>query len=531
MSPCDYALATCDYVFAAEECPTTLAEAMASRDAEKWKQAAESEYNSLMENKTWKLVARPAGANVIKSKWCFKVKYRPDGSVERYKCRLVVKGCSQVEGVDYFETYSPVSKMASIRCLLSLAAANDLEMAQCDVTTAFLYGDLHENIYMAQPEGFTDKTDRVCKLQKSLYGLRQAPLQWNRKIAGVLEQLGMSPCSSDPCVYRRKEDKLLFALYVDDGLCLAPKMKVIDDFLSSLQKVFKMTRGQADCFIGIEIERDRKAKTIKLHQTAYVRKLLERFSMESCNPASTPHCGDQVLKRNVDENGEKLEPCQAPFRSLVGSLMYAAVGTRTDVAHVVSQLSQFLENPSKEHWISAKRVLRYLKATIDLGIVYSAGTKKNTLIAFSDASWASDPETRRSVSGVCLMMNGGVVDWKSKKQTLVTDSTTYAEYVAAHAGTRLVVWFRRLLQELGFEQELPTVLFLDNAAAEHLVMNPVSHERTKHFDVKFHYIRERYEKGDVDVKHVSTQDQLADMLTKNLVARKLERLRAAVGIR
>ena len=267
---------------------------------------------------------------------------------------------------------------------------------------------------------FDDKSGRVCKLQRSLYGLKQAPLQWYKKIAGALQGLGMRPCSSGLCVYVKSEETLLFVLYVDDGLCIAPEMSVSDEFLSSLRETFKMTRGEAGCFIGIEIDRDRKKKSTKLHQTAYLKKVLERFSMDKSNPDSTPHSSDVILKRNVDQDGKKLEAYQAPYRQLLGSLVFAAVGTRADVAHIVNQLSLFLENPSKEHWICAKRALRYLKATLGMEIIYSACRDKDKLIAFSDASWASELETRRSVTGVCLLLNGGIVDWKSTKQTLAS---------------------------------------------------------------------------------------------------------------
>ena len=522
---------SCDFAYSTKECPSTFQEAMKSSDANLWRKATDSEFESLMSNGTWDLVERPIGANVINSMWVFRIKYRPDGSVEKYKARLVAKGCSQKAGVDFFDTYSPVTRMTSVRCILSLVAANDLEMVQCDVVTAFLYGDLAEDIYLRQPEGYDDKSGRVCKLRHSLYGLRQAPLQWNKKISGVLQQLNLKPCSGDPCVYVRKSDNLIFALFVDDGLCAAPSMRIIEDFLNKLQKSFKMTYScKVDCYIGIEIERDRENKTIKIHQKGYLRKVLEKFSMLECNPVSSPCLVDQQFRRNVDEKGKQLEPYNVPYRQLIGSLMFAAVTTRPDLAYVVNQLSQFLESPSKAHWQCAKRVLRYIKGTIDKGITYSVGDRVNRLIAYSDASWASEPESRKSVTGVVLLLNGGIVGWKSKKQTVVTDSTTYAEYVAAHSCSRDVVWLRRLLEDLNFTQSSPTCLFLDNAAAELLITNPVFHERSKHVDVKFHYVREVFERGEIAIQHVSTRDQLADFLTKCFAGDKLSVMLKQVGL-
>ena len=521
----------CDVAYATRECPANFHDAMKSPEAEKWKVATASEYESLMSNKTWSLVERPSNVNVIKSMWVFRMKYRPNGSVERYKARLVVKGCSQRAGVDYFDTYSPVSRMTSIRCLLSMAASKDLEIVQCDVTTAFLYGELDEEVFMYQPEGYDDGSGRVCKLEKALYGLKQAPLQWNRKISRVLKQLHLKPCSSDSCVYVRERDNLIFALYVDDGLCIAPSLRIIEGFLESLEKSFKMTRCVADCFIGLEIERDRENRTLKIHQRTYLKKVLERFAMADCNPARTPFVVDQRLRRNIDENGKVLDSYNAPFRQLIGSLMYAAVGTRPEIAYIVNQLSQFLEAPSKEHWIAAKRVLRYLKGSLDVGITYSASEDPNQLIAYSDASWASEIETRKSVTGICLMLNNGIVGWKSKKQSVVTDSTTYAEYVAAHACSREVVWLRNLLEESGCEQLLPTVLNMDNAAAELLIKNPIQHERTKHVDIKFHYVRECFERGLLTIRHVSTDNQLADIFTKAVPVNKFDIMKIRLGIK
>ena len=528
-TPLGMAAPMCDYAYCSSECPKTFQEALRSPDAELWKKAADEEYNSIMANETWELVEKPVGANLIKSMWIFRVKVRPDGS-ERHKARLVAKGCSQKANVDFFDTYSPVTRMTSIRCILALVAANDLEMVQCDVSTAFLYGDLDEDIYLKQPEGYDDNSGRVCKLKRSLYGLRQAPLQWNKKISGVLRQLDLKPCTGDPCVFVRDCDKLIFALFVDDGLCVASSRRVIDEFLDKLQESFKMTRSEVECYIGIEVIRDRESKKIKIHQKTYLKRVLERFNMLDCNPVSTPCAVDQQLRRNVDEEGKFLKAHDVPFRSLIGSLMYAAVGTRPDLAYIVNQLSQFLECPSEAHWICAKRVLRYVKGTLEKGITYSCGEKSNQLVAYSDASWASEVESRKSVSGVCLTLNGGIIGWKSKKQTIVTDSTTYAEYVAAHACSRDIVWLRGLLRELHYNQESPTVLFIDNAAAELLITNPVFHERSKHLDVKFHYVRERFEKGDVTIKHVSSSDQLADFLTKALAIEKFAGMLKRVGL-
>ena len=297
-----------------------------------------------------------------------------------------------------------------------------------------------------------------------------------------------------------------------------------------LQKTFKMTRGPANRFIGLEIVRDREKKTLKIRQSAYVTKVLERFTMMGGNLVSTPIAGGQKLVKDVDQDGNILEAYNAPFRQLIGSIMYAAIGTRADIAFSFNQLSQFLQSPSKEHWMCAKRVLRYLRGTLDTGIVFSASCRSNHLVAYSDASWASEVESRKSVTGVCILTSGGEIGWRSEKQSLVADSTTYAEYVAAHSGTRDVVWLRWLLDDMDFKQDGPTVLHLDIVAAELLITNPADHERTKHFDIKFHYTREKFREGEINVQHVSTGDHVADIFTRALPVCKFEGFKKCLGM-
>lgn len=515
----------------AEGIPETLEEAKQSPDAKQWEAAMREEITSLEENNTWELTNLPKHRKAIRNKWIFRKKMKSDGTMDRYKARLVIKGCSQKHGIDYKETFAPVARFESIRILLSVTAAKNFVIRQFDIKTAFLHGDLNETIFMLQPEGFEDGSGRVCHLRKSLYGLKQAPRQWHQKLDDALKTFGMKSTSYDSCIYSNSDGSLLLALYVDDGLVAGQFENKVFELLAKLKEKFKTTDSEAKCYLGIEIDYNTEAKKIRIHQSAYVRNLLQRFKMDESNPVSTSSEANIVLRRNEDKDRNVKESADVPYRQIIGSLMYLAVGTRPDISFVISNLSQFLENPSYNHWKAAKRVLRYLQGTIELGLVYDGGSKQqNTLIAYSDADFATCVDTRKSMSGVVLMLNGGPVVWSTRKQGIVATSTTDAEYVAAHDATKEVVWTRGLLEEIGIPQKLPTILNCDNAAATKLITNSTFHRRTKHIDVKFHYVRQAYKEGKVEIQHVASEDQLADIFTKPLTREKYTTNRNSLGM-
>jgi len=278
-------------------------------------------------------VEAPKDRKPIRNKWVFRLKIKPDGSVDWYKARLVIKGCSQKPGIDFSETFSPVARFDSVRTLL--AAAKDFEIAQLDVKTAYLYGDLTETIYMEQPDGFNDDTNRVCLLNKSLYGLRQAPRQWYAKFDSFMREFGLKPTNADPCVYTSKNGELLVALYVDDGLVFGKSKLEIDKLLRAMQQQFEITSSNATCYLGIEIIRNREEKTVCLIQTAYAKAILDKFGMTNCNSVATPANISTTLKTNINE-----DPKIVPYRQLIGSLMYLAVVARPDLAYTQWRLFQ-----------------------------------------------------------------------------------------------------------------------------------------------------------------------------------------------
>lgn len=525
--------------------PKSYKEAIQSEEAEEWKEAMDEEMESLTENGTWELVEKPTDRKIIDNRWVLRKKLHPDGSTDRYKARLVAKGYSQKSGIDYDETFSPVARFDTIRTVLSVAASEKLQLAQFDVKTAFLYGELKEVIYMKQPEGYTDETDRVCRLLKSLYGLKQAPRCWNQKFVQFLKRYGLKVSSADPCLFVsiRESKKLIVALYVDDGLVTGTDTKDIQLFMEELKKEFKIKVGSLNYFLGMEIDQ-RTDESLFVSQKSYAKKVLERFQMENCNSVATPmeltaKVPEEVTVSNTLEGNDVTAVANAtsvkdvatdiPYREAVGSLMYLATATRPDIAHAVSIVSQKLDNPSDGDWKRVKRILRYLKGTVGCGIIYRANHKVGVLEAFCDADYAGDRETRRSTSGVVCKYAGGAVSWMSQKQKSVSLSTTEAEFIAMSEGAKEVIWVKRLLQDITNLQELP-VLKVDNASAIKLVKNPEFHKRSKHIEVRHYFVRERYQEGVFDVEHVASKDQLADILTKPLVKERFEKLRRELGL-
>lgn len=491
--------------------PLSYEEAMRCDQQEEWSEAMTQELKSLNENETWVLEKLPQGKKAIPCKWVYKIKSNPDGSVEKYKARLVIKGFSQRKGEDYDQTFSPVAKSGTIRALISIAASENMSLTQFDVSTAFLYGKLEEEVFMKQPEGYVDGSDSVCRLQRSLYGLKQAPRCWNKRFSDFLIKLGFVKSDADPCLFVKKEEKdiLLIALYVDDGLLASNNLSLKEDFIRSLKKEFKITVKPASYYLGLEIERIEDG-SIRISQLTYTKKLLERFGMANCKMVSTP------ITKEQNQPGKDDEPRTEhfPYRQAVGALMYLMTGTRPDIAYAVSVASRTLENPSWNDWIRVKRIFRYLQGTSSYGIIYRSDCK-GYLKGFSDADHGGDESTGRSTTGVVCTYANGAISWMSQRQTSVAISTTEAEVVAASEGARELIWLKRLLDDIGVLKETPE-LMVDNEAAIKLAQNPEYHRRTKHIRIRHFYVRELVTEGSIKVTKISTEFQVADIMTKPL---------------
>lgn len=498
--------------------PISVEEALDRPDAHLWKAAMQREFDSLIDNKTWCLEELPNNKKSINCKWVFKVKSDCDNNVH-YKARLVVKGCSQRKGIDYEETYSPVVRYSSIRFLMSLAAEYKLEIDQMDAVSAFLQGDLEEEIYMVQPEGFNNGS-KVCKLNKAIYGLKQASRAWNKKLDGVLVQLGFQRSTVDECIYFniKNGEIVIIAVYVDDILIFSNDKELTNKLKRNLSDKFKMKDiGEAKMCLGIRITRDRKKDKIFIDQEKYINGMLEKFNMADCNPVLTPIDINTKLSKQMSPKDESEREAMenVPYQEAVGSLLYAAQSTRPDIAFAVNAVSRYNNNPGKAHWNAVKRIFRYLKGTSHLRLEYSKGGPSE-IIGFCDADWASDIDERRSITGYVFMKQGGAVTWNTRKQQTVALSTTEAEYMAMSASVQEAMYLRNLQIELKLNDVKSTNIFCDNRSALNLSQASNYSPRTKHIDIRHHYIREKVQDGSIKFVAVSTDDMAADVLTKGL---------------
>ena len=509
--------------------PKTYKQATSAENIDTWKAAIDKEHESLMRNRTWVLVERKPGMKVLPSKYVFKLK------ITGPKARVVALGLLQVHGVDYIETYAPVVNIITIRLLFALVAMLDLELDQMDVITAFLYGDIDIVIYMEVPEGLKDpkRPNLVCKLLKSLYGLKHAPRQWYAKIHSFLVELGFISSSNDPCLYtlHTSSEFMIIVLYVDDILIAGSKRASIDSIKEKFKARFEMKdMGEASEILGIEINRNRSRRTLFLHQSRYTQRVLERFEMESSKPVASPMDKSRKSKQPESFSGSDKPALDVPFRSVIGSVMYMMIGSRPDLSFAIGKLSQHLEKPLQEHWLAAKRLLRYISGTRHYGIML--GVEQNfSLVGFSDSDWAGCPESRKSTSGFVFTLAGGAISWKSKKQSVIALSTCEAEYIAASLACKEAIWLSRLHADmLNLESPKCIDLRLDNTGAIATAKNACINQRNKHIDIKYHYVRDCVGNKHINPVHWPTAEQAADLMTKALDKVKVAQLRKMLGV-
>ncbi|KAK1618252.1 hypothetical protein QYE76_023769 [Lolium multiflorum] len=486
-----------------DEDPATYEEAMMSPDSNKWQEAMKSEMGSMYDNKVWTLVDLPDSRKAVENKWIFKRKTDADGNITVYKARLVAKGFRQIQGVDYDETFSPVAKLKSVRILLAIAAFFDYEIWQMDVKTAFLNGDIEEELYMVQPKGFVDpkNADKVCKLQRSIYGLKQASRSWNRRFDKVIKDFGFIQCHGEACIYKKVSGSSVafLILYVDDIL-------LIGNDIELLSSVKEYIPGQDS----------------------------KKFRMDESKKGFLPMLPGKVLSKTqgpaTAEERERMS--QIPYASAVGSIMYAMLCTRPDIAHAVSLTSRYQSDPGMEHWTAVKNILKYLKRTKDMFLCYG-GDQELVVTSYTDASWNTDPDDSKSQSGYVFILNGAAVSWASSKQCTVAKSSTESEYIAASEASSEAVWMKRFIVELGVVPSAldPFVIYCDNMGAIANAQEPRSHKRLKHIKLRYHSIREYIEDGEVKICKVHTDLNVADPLTKALPRAKHDQHQNAMGVR
>ncbi|CAN1262899.1 Retrovirus-related Pol polyprotein from transposon TNT 1-94 [Linum perenne] len=502
--------------------PETIQQAIKNPKSANWLGAMHEEIQSMHANRTWSLVPRPPSASLIDCKWIFRVK-EGTGPLDppRYKARLVAKGFTQKEGIDYNEIFAPVVKYKTLRLLLAMTAVFNWELEQMDVKTAFLHGDLKETMYMKQPEGFIDKSkpDHVCCLKKSIYGLKQSPRQWNIKFDSCMRSLGFTRSNYDSCVYFKRnlpKPPVYVLLYVDDILLICDSLNIITGIKTDLKRNFDMKDlGPAKRILGISITRDRKKRVINLSQSDYVLKVLDKFAMKNSKTSSIPLGAHLELSKDQSpaSQEDRAKMADVPYDVAVGSVMYAMLCTRPDLAFAISVLSRFMSNPGEKHWSAMKQTLRYLNGSTHLGLLYTEHTSRNDLVGYVDSDFASNKDTRKSTTCFVFTWAGNCITWKSQQQSIVALSSTEAEYIAAAEACKEAIWLKGLLSELECKHYIP-VLHMDSQSALHLCKDPVYHERTKHIDVRFHFIRDEVEKQHLKVVKVAGTENPADFGTK-----------------
>ncbi|GJS92954.1 zinc finger, CCHC-type containing protein [Tanacetum coccineum] len=436
-----------------------LVEGSSGQIGSQYSEAINDEIGSIMENNTLVLSELPPGCKPL--------------------------GFRQKEGIDYFDTYAPVACITTIRLLLALAAIHNLVIHQTDVKTSFLNGDLEEEVYIEQPKGFVmpGNKHKVCKLVKSLYGLKQVPKQWHQKFDEVVFSNGFLLNQSDKCIYRKFDGSgkgVIICLYVDDMLIFRTDQNKVDKTEKFLSSKFSMKDvGEADVILGIKIKRENKG--IVITQSHYIDKILKKFNQEDCSPVSTLMDPVEKLMPNTGKPVDQLEYSRA-----IGCLMYAMTSTRPDIAYAVSRLSRFTSNPSRQHWHAITRVFKYLNYGLSY-VVYPS-----VLEGYLDASWINHVEDSSSTSGWVFLLGGGTISWASKKQTCITGSTIESEFVALVVAGKEAEWLRNLIHEIPIWPRPIALISIhcDSAATLAKAYSHIYNGKSRHLGVRHSMIRE-----------------------------------------
>ncbi|GJU17001.1 retrovirus-related pol polyprotein from transposon TNT 1-94 [Tanacetum coccineum] len=492
-----------------------------------WIEAMQEELHEFERLEVWELVPPPDKAFVISLKWIYKVKLDELGGILKNKARLVARGYRQEEGIDFEESFAPVARLEAIRIFLAFAAHMNMVIYQMDVKTAFLNGNLREEVYVSQPDGFVDpdKPNHVYKLKKALYGLKQAPRAWYDMLSSFLISNDFSKGSVDPTLFIRREgnDLILVQIYVDDIIFAASTPELCDLFAKIMCSKFKMSMmGKISFFLGLQISQSPRG--IFINQSKYALESLKKYGYESCDPVDTP----MVEKSKLDEDKEGKAVDPSHYRGMIGTLLYLTA-SRPDLQFAICMCARYQARPTEKHLNAVKRIFRYLKGTVHRGLWYPKDSSF-ALTAFADADHAGCQDTRRSTSGSIQLLGDRLVSWSSKRQKSAAISSTEAEYIALSGCCAQVLWMRSQLTDYGFGfNKIP--MYCDNKSAIALCCNNVQHSRSKHIDIRFHFIKEHVENGVIELYFVNTEYQLADIFTKALGRERIEFLINKLGMR
>ena len=498
--------------------PKSYNQAINSPEASLWKEAMEKEYSSLIENHTWDSVAYPKDRKPIHSMWVYSYKYDSSGQISNYKARLVAIGKVQQYGLDYQETFAPVVRWDTVRVILALSLQQSWKVNQLDVTTAFLYGEIDHEIFMMHPEGFKIPNE-VCKLKKSIYGLKQSSRIWNAKLTDSIISQGLKQSQLDPCLFYSEEKNLFVLVYVDDILVTGDSIRC-ENMKNHLASIFKIKDlGEISNFLGVLVNKTRDGYSID--QSVYIEKTLAKFGMSECYTSKIP------MQPNQTDTDRKPLDKSIPYREAIGNLNYLATISRPDIAFVVNFLSRQANSPTEFHWSIVIQLFRYLRGTLDKKLLVQKQSE-HLITAYVDSDWAGD-ESRKSCSGFLMYFGSTLISWYSRLQPIVATCTMEAEYIALSLVMKDITWLRNLLQEINFPATSKATVFEDNQACIKYANDPGRfHQRSKHIDVRFHFVREKIQEGLVDLVYCPTSKMRADFLTKALPAPRFLELTGSI---
>jgi Reverse transcriptase (RNA-dependent DNA polymerase) len=524
-----------------------------SKEHSKWWDAMCREHESITEQGTWEVVPRPAQRKVVGATWVLRTKTDVNSGHLIYKARLCARGFTQIPGVDFDATFAPTVSRAGLRLTIAIAVQFGMLIHAIDCKNAFLNGTIDKEIYLEQPPYFispgTTSASHVCRLKKALYGLKQSPLIWNQALHSVLEQSGFRKMEYEPCLYVHrsrggstsacsKAEELTFSLaqedpmfvmiavYVDDLTIAAMTERGLEFAKKAISSVFQIKdEGQVKRVIGIEFEKLNNGYI--LHQREYLNQVLQKYGLHEANGVAIPmDQGSRLFPKLDNEAG-----CESTmYRSQVGAILFAATCTRPDLCVSTNICARYVENPCQRHSGAVKRILRYIKGTLNYGLEFRRDGKPIEITGYCDSDFAGDATDSKSTSGYVVFVNGCAVSWKTTKQKSVSTSTVEAEYISASTACKEVMWLRWLVEEiLDSRLEKPTV-WIDNNGARLLSANDQLSEKTKHIRYSYHFVRECVTDGVLELKQVSTHENVSDMMTKPLNRQVLERHRAGIKL-
>ena len=508
--------------------PRTYEEAMKDKE---WRNSVADEADAMVKNGTWYESELPQGKKAVSCKWIFTIKYRPDGTVDRKKTRLVARGFTQTYGEDYIDTFAPVAKLHTIRIILSIATNLEWGLWQMDVKNAFLQGELEDEVYMQPPPGLESlvKPGNVLRLKKAIYGLKQSPRAWYHKLSTTLNGKGFRKSELDHTLFTLNTTSGIICLlvYVDDIIITGSDKVGIQETKDYLKSVFEIKDlGEMKYFLGIEICRSKEG--LFMSQRKYTLDLLKDAGKLGGQTAKMPMEDGYKVPREGELEDSKLFHDPKLYRKLVGKLIYLTI-TRPDICFAVNQVSQHMQAPKDHHWRMVDRVLSYLNGSPGQG-VWMGCNGSTEVVGYCDADWAGDRADRRSTTGYCTFIGGNLVTWKSKKQKVVSCSSAEAEYRAMLKLTNELVWIKGILKHIEIEQVAPMTMHCDNQAAIHIASNSVFHERTKHIEVDCHKVRQMIVLGVILPCYTRSEDQLADVFTKAARMKTMESIYIRLGL-